>query len=175
MYNTDFPKPKSLYLKAEMFQDREIPLVFKGWKKKANEDDPPTRRNAQTWKQKMKYQLRYSYPEFAIDEVGQQRLGSDGKPFRNAYYDPNFPQGYSIVYAFDEGDFESGSKPLFEAFCMLSPKSGERILIKRTGADKETKWSVKRATIGDVHPQELPEIQTNELDPDSEVPWEQGN
>lgn len=175
-YQTSFPQSKNKFLKAESFQDKEVSLTFKGWKKKANEDDPATKPNAKTWKQKLIYVLRYSYPEFALDEAGEKKLGKDGQPFRNSYYDPNYPKGYSIIYAFNEGELESGSKPLFEQFCMVAPRPGERLLIKRTGKDKETKWFVTRASER-FHKDDVPTIDVNasELQPDENLPWEQGN
>ena len=172
--NTAFPQSNNKYLKAESFQDREVTLTYKGWEKKANEDDDPTKKNAKTWKQKIKYQLRYSWPEWAIDETGEKMLGSDGQPFRNRYWDPKHPHGYSIIYYFEEGQLESGSKPLFESFCMVGPKPGEKLTIKRTGIDKETKWFVRRyGALTNVHPQEVPEIQVGneELGPDEDLPF----
>lgn len=167
--NTSFPQSQNKYLKAVDFQDRELLLNFVGWKKKANEDDDPTKKGAKTWKQKLKYQLRYSYPQMAVDETGEPMVGRDGKPFQNRYYDPQFPKGYSIIYVFDRGELESGSLPLFEAFCRVAPKPNEKLLIKRTGKDKETVWLVTRAN-GSVHPQEVPEIDVNAPD-DENVPF----
>src|SRR3990167_9622264 len=142
--NADFPDDFGKFIKASDFQDTEIQLIYKGWEKKANDDDPAEKKNAKTWKQKIKYQLRYSYPEFATDETGDQILGDNGEPFRNRYFDPEMPKGYSILYYFEEGTLESGSPPLFRAFCRIKPKEGERISISRSGKDKETKWSVRR-------------------------------
>ena len=172
---TDFPQNDSKYLTASMFQDCAVPLTFKGWAKKANEDSPAQgSRPAQTWKQKLKFQLRYSYPEIAVDEAGDPMLGKNGEPFKNRHYDPQFPQGYSIIYYFEQGQLESGSLPLFNAFCMCRPKAGEVITIKRTGKDKETKWFV-----GKPHPSDdLPSIQMgpqddshDEYGADNEVPF----
>lgn len=144
---TQFPKLKDQYLKADSFQDREVLVTFQGWEKKANEDDPPTRKNAQTWKQKLKYQLKYSYPEYAIDEAGEKRLGEDGQPFKNSNYDPAFPQGYSIIYHFIEGKMDSGSVPLWRAFCRVAPEPGDELLISRTGKDNiDKKWFIKKPT-----------------------------
>ncbi len=143
--NTDFPKATGEFLKAEMFQDQEIPLTFKGWEKKANVDrEGKNGKPGSTWKQNLKYQLRYSYPEWAKDEAGENILDKNGKPFKNRNYDPNYPQGYSVVYHFSEGKLETGSLPLFNAFCMVQPRPGDRLLIGKTGIDKETKWKVRK-------------------------------
>ena len=168
--NTDFPKSNSNYLKATIFQDQEMPLTYKGWEKKGNEDITAKGGNAGiSWKARLKYQLRYSYPEFAIDEIGEKMLDKDGNQRKNRNYDPDYPQGHSILYHFDEGVLESGSLPLFQAFCMVRPAPGELITIKRTGEGKETKWFVKKITQKDVHPKDdLPEIQLNEATEEGE-------
>lgn len=172
--NTSFPKSENKYLKAENFQDQEIPLTFKGWEKKANADRE-FKGKTQSWKQSLKYQLRYSYPEFAIDEAGEKILGKDGKPFQNKNYDPKYPQGYSIVYHFDEGQLESGSLPLWNAFCLVQPEKGDKLTIGKTGKDKETKWKVRRISNGHLaESRELPDIQLDDIGglPDGEeVPF----
>jgi len=159
--NEEFPRSTNKYLKAEMFQDCPVSLTYLGWSKKANEDSKSGK-----WKDKLKYQLRYSYPEFATDQYGARRLGNDGQPFQNKYWDKDYPQGYSIVYHFDQGELESGSLPLFEGFCMVRPVKGDIITLTRTGKDKETKWSVKKSSSTVAT---LPE--RNELEPDNEVPF----
>lgn len=142
----DFPENKGQFLSPGDFQDNETVMTFLGWDQKANEDDPKERKGGQNWKQKLKYQLRYSYPQMAVDEVGDPRVGKDGEQFQNRYWDPAYPQGYTIVYHFEQGDLETGSLPLFQRFCSLRPAPGEKIAILRTGKDKETKWSVRRLT-----------------------------
>lgn len=166
--NTDFPKQDTKFLKADMFQDSETTLTFKGWEKHANEDRT-VKGQVRSWKESLKYCLRYSYPEFAMDEAGEQRVGKDGKPFRNRNYDPKFPKGYTIKYFFEEGEFDSGSLPLWNAFCVVNPKPGEMLVVGKTGKDKETKWSVRRVSKrqASFSDQELPEIQLNE----EEVPF----
>jgi hypothetical protein len=143
---TDFPKQSNTFLKSTSFQDQLLTLTFKGWDKKHNVDKEATGKlPASSWKFSLKFCLPYSYPEYAVDPLtGEKRTGKDGLPFRNSNYDPNYPQGYTIVYHFDEGVFESGSLPLFKAFCMVRPKKGDTLVIGKTGKDKETKWSVKR-------------------------------
>lgn len=163
---SEFPEHKSNYLKAENFQDQEVLLTFIGWDKKGNEDTPAKgTKSAVSWKQKIKYQLRYSYPEWARDEVGENILDKNGNPFRNRYWDMNYPQGYSILYHFDEGIFETGSLPLFVEFCNLRPLPGERIILKRTGKDKETQWFLRKASNTSskkIDLDELPSIQLDE-------------
>jgi len=162
---SDFPKTENKYIRTEVFQDQEVPLTFIGWDKKANEDRT-IKGQTKSWKDNLKYCLRYSYPEFAIDPTtGEKRLDKNDKPFKNKYWDPNHPKGYSIVYFFEEGQLESGSLPLFEAFCMVRPSKGDQLVIGKTGKDKETKWKVKKvskehkqASLGD-----LPEIQLEDL------------
>lgn len=164
--NTEFPKQKNTYLKAENFQDQQLTLTYLGWEKKHNEDRPAKGSYpATSWKQNIKFCLRYSYPEFAIDTVsGEKMMGKDGKPWRNRNYDPAYPQGYTVVYKFEEGELDSGSLPLFKAFCMVQPKPGDRLVIGKTGRDKETLWKVKKINkdhhVSAVSDQELPEIQT---------------
>ena len=169
----EFPKSTSTYLKTAMFQDTEVPLTYLGWDKKANEDKVEKGKVVSTWQSTLKFCLRYSFPEMAKDEAGQLRLDKNGKPFKNSNYDPNYPQGYSIVYHFAEGDLETGSLPLFNAFCGLRPSPNELVLIFRTGTDKETKWRVKRASgafVSQQHPKdELPSIQL-EANGDEEIP-----
>jgi len=167
----EFPKPHDEYLKTEVFQDNPTTLTFKEFEYVANEDDPPEskKRDKLTWKQKLKYCLRYSYPKFATDEAGEQILDEDGKPFVNRYYLDQYPRGYTVRYIFDEGTLESGSLPLFKCFCRIRPKAGERLTITRTGKDKETKWSVVRSS---RHPEEVPVVNVDEeLGPDQEVPF----
>lgn len=176
--NTEFPKSEKQFLKAAVFQDQEIPLVYRGWTKKANEDRVKDGTVQATWKQQLKYVLRYSYPEFALDEAGEKII-KDGQPVRNRNYDPKFPKGYSIVYHFEEGQLESGSLPLFSAFCLVRPKPGDVLTISRTGKDKDTKWTVRKIKIGEVHATstELPEVDfsspeySGDHNPDDEIPF----
>lgn len=157
---SDFPKSNSSFLKTSMFQDQEIPMTFLGWDKKGNEDRE-VKGKTQSWKESLKYCLRYSYPEMAKDEAGELRLDKNGNPFKNSNYDPNYPHGYTIIYHFQEGDLETGSLPLFNAFCATRPLPNEIVLIYKTGVDKETKWSVKKAQSNlQPHPKDdLPVIQ----------------
>ena len=167
---TEFPDDRGKYLKASDFQDTEICLTFQGWTKKANADDPAEKKNAKTWKQKLIYMLRYSYPEWATDEAGEKVLNESGEPFQNRYWDSAFSKGYSIVYSFTEGDLESGSLPLWKAFCRIKPKLGESIIISRTGSQKETKWAIRRVaprTAGVTRT----EISESELVPDETLPF----
>ena len=145
----DFPKQQSAFLKAENFQDQLLTLTYKGWDQKTNEDRPARgKMSATTWKQTLKYQLRYSYPEFQLDEAGEKVLDDAGNPRKNKNYDPAYPHGYSITYHFEEGTLESGSYPLFNAFCLVRPAPGDRLVIGKTGKDKETVWSVKKVQAG---------------------------
>src|SRR3990167_616671 len=149
---TEFPKSENQFLKAAMFQDQEIPLTYKGWEKKANEDIPP--KNGKlgiSWKQRLKYVLRYSYPEFALDEAGEKILGKGNEAMKNRNYDPAFPKGYSIKYHFAEGVLESGSLPLFNAFCLVRPAAGDIVVVNRTGEGQETKWRVTKLKKGEIH------------------------
>lgn len=148
--NTEFPQEQKKFLRSEDFQDQKRTLTFRGWEKVANEDRPANGRfPGSTWQQSLKYCLRYTYPEFAMDAMtGTQRLGADGKPWKNRYYDENYPHGYLIKYVFDEGVLESGSLPLWKAFCLVSPAPGDRVVIGKTGKDKETVWEVKRSASG---------------------------
>lgn len=163
--NTEFPKSENQFIKSEIFQDSVVPFVFKGWEKKHNED----RKNS-TWKQNLKFVLRYSYPQFALDEVGE-KIMKDGQPMPNSNYDPKYPQGYTIVYFFEEGRFESGSLPLWKAFCMVRPKAGDTLLIGKTGKNKETKWKVKKSMVFSATAGELPEIQLLEEHAEEETPF----
>lgn len=162
MYS-DFPKQANTFLQSKSFQDQVLTLTFKGWDKKANEDRPASGKSpATSWKQTLKFCLPYSYPEMAVDPLTtEKRLDKNGNPFRNSNYDPNYPQGYTIVYHFNEGVFESGSLPLFKAFCMVRPAVGDTLAIGKTGKDKETKWFVKKVQNSHVVAGELPEIQTD--------------
>ena len=167
--NQEFPMSTNRFLKASMFQDQEIPLTYLGWDKKGNEDREIKGQKVD-WKKSLKYQLRYSYPEFAVDEAGERIVGKDGQPFQNKNWDADFPHGYSIVYHFEEGQLESGSLPLFGAFCLVRPKTGDFITISRTGVDKDTKWRVKKVKKEEIHASmnqqnsELPDIQIDEED-----------
>lgn len=170
---TNFPKSNSTFLKTSMFQDQEVPMTFIGWDKKANEDREVKGKTV-SWKESLKYCLRYSYPEMAKDEAGELRLNKEGQPFKNSNYDPNYPHGYTIIYHFSEGDLETGSLPLFQAFCGVRPSKGDIVLIYKTGLDKETKWRVKRASTDFVpqqHPKDdLPVIQV-ETGTEEDVPF----
>jgi hypothetical protein len=142
---SDFPKADNKYIKSSDFQDNETTLTFLSWEKKGNVDrEGKNGKPGTTWKQNLKYQLRYSYPKFAVDEAGEKILGTDDKPFVNKNYDENYPNGYSIIYKFEEGQLDAGSLPLFNAFCKAQPKKGDTIKILRTGVDKETKWKVSK-------------------------------
>lgn len=166
--NREFPKSDNKFIKSSIFQDQEIPLTFKGWEKKGNEDRE-FKGQVKSWKQNLKYCLRYSYPEFAVDEAGEKIL-KDGKPVKNRNFDPEFPHGYTIIYYFEEGQLESGSLPLFQAFCLVRPKAGELITISRTGIDKETKWKVRKAIKEQISAStgELPDLDENQ---DPEIPF----
>lgn len=162
--NTEFPKNKVTFFKGENFQDQEVTVTYKGWEKKHNVDRPAKGNYAgSSWKQNIKYCLRYSYPEFAIDpQTGEKILNKDGTPWKNRYYDPAYPQGYTCLYKFEEGEFDSGSLPLFKAFCMVQPVPGDRLVISKTGKDKETKWKVKRInkdhSVSALSDNEVPDI-----------------
>jgi len=145
-----FPDLKTEYIKTEDFQDNPTTLTYKGFEYAPNEDDGPDskKKTKMTWKQKLKYCLKYTYPEIATDEAGDPIMGNDGKPFVNRYYQAKYPHGYSVKYNFEEGSLETGSLPLFKRFCQLQPTEGERITLLRTGVDKETKWTVTRAKAG---------------------------
>jgi len=160
--NTEFPKSEKQFLKASLFQDQEIPLTYRGWSKKGNEDYVKDGKVVTTWKTKIKYTLRYSYPEYALDEAGDKII-KDGQPIKNRNWDEKFPKGYSILYHFDEGQLESGSLPLFSAFCLVRPKPGDVLTINRTGEGQETKWKVLRMKSGQIHATagEVPEIDFN--------------
>lgn len=137
--NTEFPATsiKHDYLKTSDFQDTEKTLKFLGWKKKGNADS-----GGKTWKDRLDYMLSYSYPQFALDKTGEKKLNKDGTPWQNRNWDSNYPQGYSIVYIFAEGELDSGSLPLFDAFCKARPKVGDQVTIGKTGKALETKWRV---------------------------------
>lgn len=169
----EFPKINTEYLRTSMFQDSEVCLTYLGWDRKANEDRE-VKGQKKSWKENLKYCLRYSYPEMAKDEAGEPRVDKNGKQFRNSNYDPNYPHGYTIIYHFEEGNLETGSLPLFNAFCALRPSPGEKVLIFKTGIDKETKWRVRRAS-GDFeqrHPKDdLPEIQLENGGSSEETPF----
>jgi len=152
--NIDFPKSDGDYLKVSSFQDQKLNLTYRGWEKKANEDRKDKSGSISSWKQNLKYVLRYSYPEFALDEAGERIKDADGNDKMNRYYDADFPHGYTIVYHFDEGKLETGSLPLFKAFCAVRPAVGEVLSIGKTGKDKETKWEVRR-----VEKKPLPDAQ----------------
>lgn len=173
-----FPKSKTEFLKAEEFQDNEKLVTYLGWEKKANEDkEAKGKFPGSKWASTLKYCLKYTYPEFATDPMtGEKRLDKNGEPFRNMNYDPLYPHGYSVIYHFEEGVFESGSSPLFKAFTARQPKPGDKLLISRTGAKEETKWFVKKAS--SVFKEEFPSRdvndfpkEKNELEPDEEVPF----
>lgn len=157
----EFPNIERKFINASDFQDNEKHLVWKGYTKKANEDFTRKDGSVIPWKQRVKYMLRYSYPEMACDEFGEKRLTKEGKEFTNKYWDKRFPQGYSIVYDFEEGSLESGSLPLFESIAMLRPKPGEILSLFKTGLGKETKWKVKK-----VNPQSF-----NTPDKEEEPPF----
>lgn len=156
--NTEFPKSNSTFLNAKDFQDNEKIVTYKGWERKANEDRPAKGKlPASTWQQNLKYCLKYTYPELAIDPMtGEQRFDKNGQPFKNSNYLPQYPHGYTIVYHFEEGVFESGSAPLYKAFTQLQPKPGETLVISKTGLKENTKWTVKR--VKSAFPQDVPEI-----------------
>lgn len=144
---TSFPqdyKSDKKYLTAKDFQDNERVLTFNGWEKVANEDLVVDGKTLKTWKERLIYTLRYSYPEWALDAAGEKMLNKKNEPFRNRNYDPKYPKGYFIRYIFAEGTLECGSMPLFNEFKALQPKPGEKISILRTGEGKETVWEVAR-------------------------------
>jgi hypothetical protein len=155
---TEFPKSDKNYLNAKDFQDNEKIVTYRGWERKANEDRPAKgKMAASTWQQNLKYCLKYTYPEMAIDPMtAQQRLDSKGQPFKNSNYLPEYPHGYTIVYHFDEGLFESGSSPFYEKFKSLQPKPGETLVISKTGLKENTKWAVNR--VKNAFPQDVPDL-----------------
>ena len=155
-----FPKPDKKFFKPQDFQDNEMILTFKGHEKKHNEDLPAKNgKPGMSWKDRLKFVLPYSYPEWAFDKTtGQQLTGNDGKPFRNRYWDPKFPQGYTIIYHFEEGQLDAGSRPLYEGFGSAGVKPGDKVAILRTGKEKDTKWRVRRIR------KEGEELQTIQLD-----------
>jgi len=178
--NTEFPKSNSTFIKAMDFQDNEKIVTYKGWERKANEDRPARGKlPASSWQQNLKFCLKYTYPEMAIDPMtGQHRFNKNGQPFKNANYLPEYPNGYTIVYHFEEGQFESGSAPLYKAFIALQPKPGETLVISKTGLNENTKWTVRR--VKSVFPQDVPEIDSDKFsspeysgdpNPDDSIPF----
>lgn len=143
---TEFPTPQNRFFKAKDFQDQEITLTYKKWEKKGNEDMTAKDGTVLSWKSRLKYMLRYSYPKFATDEAGEQIIDSEtGEPRENRNYDPNYPKGWTVEYHFEEGVLTCGSLPLFNAFGMVQPKPNDRLIISRTGEAMETEWKVRKA------------------------------
>jgi hypothetical protein len=139
----EFPNIQSKYIKGADFQNNPTVLTFRDWCEEPNKDDEPGGKFTKTWKEKLKYILPYTYPEWAMDTIsGEKKVGRDGKPFKNQFYKSEFPQGYSIKYIFDEGEMKSGSLPLFKAFCRIKPIFGDKVRITRTGEGKDTSWTV---------------------------------
>lgn len=162
MFNTEFPKSENTYLEAKDFQDQEKVLTFKGWKKKGNEDKKDKKGNITSWENRVQYMLKFSYPEMAFNpKTGQPILDKNGKPLRNRNYDPDFPHGYSIVYAFEEGTLECGSNPLWEKFCLVRPKVGDVISIKRVGSGMDTEWVIKKVGSEKTGFDGFPEVQVD--------------
>lgn len=143
-YETEFPHATDRFLKPSDFQDRRIALTYKGWQRKHNEDDPPERKNGRKWQDKVQYTLSHSYPEWAFNIKSGERIMENGKPVRNRNWLKEYPQGYSIVYLFEEGKLECGSMPLYLEFGLVRPLVGEKLYIKRTGKTTETKWSINK-------------------------------
>ena len=119
------------YLKNAHFAEdgefHDAPIKFVGWKKVANDGED--------WKDKIKYQLQYSYPE---------KFTHEGEEKTNRNWDPDFPQGYEVHYEFDEGVLSSGSWPLFRAFRESRVVTGDIIQISRTGSGVDTTWQVRK-------------------------------
>lgn len=165
---TQFPKLTGSFLKPADFQDNPTVLTYRGWEKKANVDRTDKEgRLVKSWKDCLDFVLKYSYPEWAKDKAGEPILDDDGKPMRNRNYDPTYPQGYSIVYHFDEGTLESGSMPLFKAFSKLQPQVGEKVSILRTGEKTDTEFFVKRAETAS----EFPEHDVDEFGASTKLPF----
>jgi hypothetical protein len=164
--NTEFPKSSSsTYLSAKDFQDTTKTLTYLGWERKANIDRMKDGKVTKSWVDCLDYCLKYSYPEMATDKAGRPVCDEAGVPMRNRNWMPEYPQGYSIVYKFEEGDLESGSSPLFNAFKRLQPVSGEQITIKRTGQLLETKWFVGRPS------KEVPSLDVDEFGATTTLPF----
>lgn len=141
----EFPKQPDNFLKVSDFQDNEKLLTFKGWDYNPNTDYVVDGVVKQSWKDRIKYCLAYSYPEKAIDKTtGEPILDKKGNQMINSNYKKEYPHGYSISYYFEEGTLNSGSYPLWRAFCSLRPKQGDVIRIMKTGEGKETEWKVKK-------------------------------
>lgn len=166
---TDFPKSNGDFIKASLFQDNKVPVVFKGYDYVANEDRVKDGKVVQSWKEGLKYVLGYSYPEFQFDKTTGEPVIDEktGKQKRNGNYDPKFPKGYSIKYFFDIGDFTSGSLRLWSEFKSKQPKPGEHLLIWKEGEGFDTEWHVERA--GKMDKEDLPTINIDE--PSEETPF----
>lgn len=179
---TAFPQEKRKYLTAKDFQDQKRTLTFRGWEKVHNVDRPAKGSfKGSTWKETLQYVLPYSYPEYAFDKTtGEKRLDSEGNQWKNRNYDPKYPQGYTINYIFDEGALDSGSMPLWKAFCGVSPTPGDRLVIGKTGIKENTVWQVKKVSDGSVTTMksnaELPEVDfsAQEMSGDPEINPENG-
>lgn len=171
-----FPQIKNRYLKTSSFQDTKITLTYKGWEYVANEDDPSDspKKVKQTWKEKTKYCLSYSWPEFQVDRDTLEFVMDDqGQKLRNSNYKPEYPHGYSIRYYFNEGELESGSYPLFRGFCQLQPKVGEKVVIGKTGEKTETVWTINRLGQENVPitGETLPDYPPEEAKSDLDIPF----
>lgn len=157
------------YLKNEHFQDNPTVLCFKKWEYVENVDDPADspKKVKLTAKQKRKYVVGKSHRKFLIDDDGQPILDSNGDKIDNQWYIEKYPEGYTIKYTFEEGTLETGSTPLWKAFCTLKPKTGDMLEIVRTGEGTNTKWSVKKYV---EKPKPTTEINGEEvsLEPDEE-------
>ena len=72
---SNFPEVKDHYFKTKEFQDVKIKLTYKGWEYFENVDEP---KRKLTWRDKLDYQLSYSYPEFAFNpRTGEKILDDD--------------------------------------------------------------------------------------------------
>lgn len=167
---TQFPKAEfGNFLTPKDFQDNEITLTFRGWERKANADRMKDGKLVKSWKDCLDFCLKYSFPEWAKDKAGEPILNDDGQPVRNRNWMPEYPQGYSIVYHFDEGTLESGSSPLFNAFKRVQPKVGEKLVLMRTGEKTETVWHLCRAS--ERKKNDVPELDVDEFGATTTLPF----
>lgn len=143
---SEFPKNESTFVKSALFIEK-TPVVFNGYDQVAPEEKKKNGKVVQTMEEAMKYNLGYSYPEYQINKTTFQPVLDEksGKQKRNSNYDPNHPNGYSICYHFDIGDFSSGSLRLYYAWSNIRPKIGEHFLMWKVGEGFDTNWFVERA------------------------------
>lgn len=130
-WNKEFGESREGWISAKQFDGEGCELTYKSFKKVEPED--------------LEFIIGGTQNDIIKDSKGKPVLTKEGKEIKNAYHDPLFPNGYQMHIFFEEGTLSCTSFPLLKEMHRISPKSGERLKIRRDASVlTQTKYFISR-------------------------------